>query len=107
MFIGNVNASALAKTIQSNSVLDAGWCAFRTMLQSKYGGAGVWFDEVDEADSTQACSCCKRRPGPKGLEGLGVIPIPSHDIPWTGAKFAQLRVHRERIALGIWVNQAA
>ena len=33
-----------------------------------------------------------------------LIPIPSHDIPWTGAKFAQLRVHRERIALGIWVN---
>ena len=34
----------------------------------------------------------------------GLIPIPSHDIPWTGSRFAQLRVHSERIALGIWVN---
>jgi hypothetical protein len=34
----------------------------------------------------------------------GFIPIPSHEIPWTGTRFAQLRVHSERIALGIWVN---
>jgi len=33
---------------------------------------GVWFDEVNEAYSTQTCSCCKKRTGPKGLEGLGV-----------------------------------
>ena len=33
-----------------------------------------------------------------------LIPIPSHDIPWTGTRLAQLRVHSERIALGIWVN---
>jgi putative transposase len=72
IFIGNVNASALAKTNQAKSVLDAGWSAFRTMLQYKCEGAGVWFDEVDEAYSTQTCSCCKRRTGPKGLEGLGV-----------------------------------
>ncbi|MGB8423734.1 zinc ribbon domain-containing protein, partial [Paraburkholderia sp.] len=34
--------------------------------------AGVWFDEVDEAYSTATCSCCKRRTGPKGLEGLRI-----------------------------------
>lgn len=35
------------------------------------------------------------------LEFAGcLIPIPSHNIPWTGARFAQLRVHSERIALG-------
>lgn len=32
------------------------------------------------------------------------LPIPSHDIPWPGARFAQLCVHSERIALGIRVN---
>ncbi|MCP3721998.1 transposase [Paraburkholderia sp. CNPSo 3272] len=72
IFIGNVNASALAKTRMAKSVLDAGWGMFRTMAQYKCDDAGVWFDEVDEAFSTQTCSCCKRRTGPKGLEGLGI-----------------------------------
>src|SRR5450631_778398 len=53
LFVGNVNASALAKTRQAKSVLDAGWSAFRTMLQYKCAHAGVWFEEVDEAFSTQ------------------------------------------------------
>ena len=72
IFVGNVNASALAQTNRAESVLDAGWSAFRTMLQVKCDRAGVWFDEVNEAYSTQTCSCCKKRTGPKGLEGLGV-----------------------------------
>lgn len=33
IFVGNVNASALAKTRQAKSVLDAGWSQFRTYLQ--------------------------------------------------------------------------
>ena len=33
-----------------------------------------------------------------------LIPIPSHDIPRAEVRFAQLRVHSERIAFGIWVN---
>ena len=56
----------------AKSVLDAGWGAFRTMLQYKCDDAGVWFDEVDEAYSTQTCSCCTRRTGPKGVAGLGI-----------------------------------
>ncbi|MGU7785039.1 RNA-guided endonuclease InsQ/TnpB family protein [Burkholderia sp. PU8-34] len=56
----------------AKSVLDAGWSLFRTMLQYKSDDAGVWFEEVDEAYSTQTCSCCKRRTGPTGLEGLGI-----------------------------------
>jgi IS605 OrfB family transposase len=72
IFVGNVNASALAKTRQAKSVLDAGWSAFRTMLRYKCDDAGVWFDEVDEAFSTQTCSVCDSRTGPKGREGLGI-----------------------------------
>ncbi|WP_228527342.1 RNA-guided endonuclease InsQ/TnpB family protein [Noviherbaspirillum soli] len=72
IFIGNVNATALAKTNQAKSVLDAGWSAFRTMLQYKCDNASVWFDVVNEAYSTQTCSCCKKRTGPEGLEDLGI-----------------------------------
>ena len=72
IFVGNVNASALAKTNAAKSVLDAGWSAFRTMLQYKCDDAGRWFRQVDEKFSTQDCSVCSSRTGPKGLEGLGV-----------------------------------
>jgi putative transposase len=72
IFVGNVNASALAKSRQAKSVLDAGWSAFRTMLSYKCADAGVWFEEVDEAFSTQTCSVCKSRAGPKGRKDLGI-----------------------------------
>jgi putative transposase len=72
LFVGNVNASALAKTRQGKSVLDAGWSAFRTMLLYKCADAGVWFEVVDEAFSTQTCSVCNSRAGPKGRQGLGM-----------------------------------
>lgn len=72
IFVGNVNAAGLAKTRMAKSVLDASWSAFRTMLQYKCDSAGVWFEEVDEAYSTQTCSCCTERTGPKGVAGLGI-----------------------------------
>jgi putative transposase len=72
IFVGNVNASALARTRLAKSVLDAGWSAFRTMLQYKCADAGVWFEEVDEAFSTQTCSVCKSRAGPQGRKDLGM-----------------------------------
>lgn len=72
IFVGDVNASGLARTKMAKSVLDAGWSAFRTMLQYKSDDAGVWFEEVNEAFSTQTCSCCGSRTGPKGVAGLGI-----------------------------------
>ena len=73
IFVGNVNAKGLAKTKLAKSVLDAGWSAFRTMLKYKSQQAGVWFFEVNEAYTTQTCSCCgSRQSSPKGRAGLGI-----------------------------------
>lgn len=43
IFVGDVNAQALARTRMAKSVLDAGWNAYRTMLSYKCDDAGVWF----------------------------------------------------------------
>ena len=72
IFVGNVNASGLAKTNQAKSVLDAGWTSYRTMLQYKCHQAGVWFKEVNESYTTQECHVCHQRTGPKGREELDV-----------------------------------
>ncbi|MDB5915978.1 MAG: transposase [Massilia sp.] len=72
IFVGNVNASGVAKTRMAKSLLDAGWSQFQTMLRYKCDSAGSWFDEVNEAYSTQDCSACFARSGPKGLKELGV-----------------------------------
>jgi len=62
--------SGLAR--DAKSVLDAGWSTLRTMLRYKCAFAGVTFAEVNEAFSTQACSVCSARSGPKGIAGLGI-----------------------------------
>ncbi|UCU92307.1 RNA-guided endonuclease InsQ/TnpB family protein [Hydrogenophaga taeniospiralis] len=72
IFVGDVNASGLARTRMAKSVLDDDWSTFRTMLRYKCDDAGVWFKEVAESFSTQVCSACGARTGAKGLEGLGV-----------------------------------
>lgn len=108
IFIGDVNASGLAKTSMAKSVLDAGWSAFRTMLSYKCDDAGVWFEDVKEAYSTQTCSVCSSRTGPKGLEGLGIREWAcaacgaEHDRDMNAAKNI-LAAGRGRLAGGILV----
>jgi putative transposase len=71
-FVGNVNSQALARGRHAKSVLDTGWSAFRTILQYKCADAGAWFAQIGEAHSTQTCSACGARGGPKGTQGLGM-----------------------------------
>ncbi len=71
--VGDVNSAALARTGMAKSVLDAGWSAFRSMLRYKTAMRhGARFVETNERHSTQTCSSCGARGGPKGLKGLRV-----------------------------------
>jgi len=72
--VGNVCAAGLAKTRMAKSVMDAGWSSFRTQLAYKAVKHGAWFEEVNEAFSSQVCSNCGALPNsrPKGIAGLGI-----------------------------------
>jgi len=108
IFVGNVNASGLSKTGMAKSVLDAGWSQFRNSLRYKCADAKVSFSEVDEAFSTQTCSVCNSRTGPKGREGLGirewVCPEcgSTHQRDRNAAKII-LAAGRRRLAAGILI----
>lgn len=106
IFVGNVNASILARSGQGKSVLDAGWSTLRTMLQYKCDDAGMWFEEIDEAFSTQTCSVCNSRTGPQGRQGLGIrewtcrVCGTTHDRDRNSARNI-LAAGRRRLAEGI------
>ncbi len=74
IFVGNVNAAGLVRTKMAKSVLDAGWATFRKNLEYKAIRHQVLFDVVNEAFSTQTCSCCGAIPAssPKGRADLGM-----------------------------------
>jgi len=74
IFVGNVSSEAMVKTNNAKGALDAGWGMFKTMLEYKCHQAGVEFEVVNEAYSTQACSCCGciSQSSPKGRADLGV-----------------------------------
>lgn len=74
IFVGSVNAKALATTSMAKSVHDAAWTMFRTALKYKAIRQCVVFAEVNEAFSSQTCSCCGIIPAssPKGRASLGI-----------------------------------
>jgi transposase len=72
IFVGNVDASALAQTGIAKSVLDSAWSTYRTMLRYNCDSAGAWFKEVDELYSTQECHVCHASTGPAGRDAQGV-----------------------------------
>ena len=106
--MGNVSSQALIKTKMAKSVLDAGWSTLKTMLEYKSHQAGIVFEEVNEAYTTQTCSCCGAIPAssPKGRAGLGIREwICSdcgavHDRDTNAAKNILAAGHR-RLAAGI------
>ena len=74
IFVGNVSSEAMVKTKLAKSTLDAGGSMLKAMLEYKSHGAGVVFEEVNEAYTTQTCSCCGSIPAssPKGRAGLRI-----------------------------------
>ena len=74
IFVGDVASVKLVKTKMAKSTLDAGWAMLKTMLGQKSHQAGVAFEVVNEAYSTQTCSCCGAIPAssPKGRAGLRI-----------------------------------
>jgi putative transposase len=70
--VGNVNSCGLARTSLAKSVLDAGWSQLRSQLRYKAIRHGTEYLEVDEHLTTQVCSACGARGGPKGREDLVV-----------------------------------
>lgn len=106
IFVGNVNAKALAKTSMAKSVHDAAWTMFRTQLKYKAIRQCVVFEEVNEAFSSQTCSSCGSVEGPKGVAGLGIREWKCsscgsvHDRDTNAARNI-LAVGRDRLAEGI------
>ncbi len=74
IIVGDLSAKKLVKTKMAKSVLDTGFSALKTMLKYKCENAGVLFEEVQEAYTTQICSCCGEitSSSPKGKTDLGI-----------------------------------
>ena len=108
IFVGNVSSLKLVKTKMAKSVLDAGWGTLKTLLEYKCDHAGVVFQEINEAYSTQRCSCCQviADSSPKGRTALGIREWTcsecgaEHDRDINAAKNI-LALGHERLAGGI------
>lgn len=74
IFVGNVSSSKLARTRMAKSVLDTSWNMLKTQLEYKAIARSVVYQEVNERNTTQTCSCCGAisASSPKGRAGLGI-----------------------------------
>ncbi|CBL44554.1 Transposase, orfB [gamma proteobacterium HdN1] len=107
IFVGNVQPKPLTQTKMAKSVLDAGWGMLKTTLEYKCNHAGVVFEEVNEAYTTQVCSCCGciGPNSPKGRAGLRIREWTcecgiTHDRDINAARNILAAGHR-RLAVGI------
>jgi IS605 OrfB family transposase len=70
--IGNINSKVLLKTKMAKSILDVAWGQLHTFVEYKALARGGVYRKQNEAFTTQDCSVCNVRSGPKGREALGV-----------------------------------
>lgn len=71
--VGKIKSTSFTKGKLAKSVYDAGWFEIKRQLDYKCKHAGCHYIEVNEAYSTQTCSCCgSRQDSPKGRAGLGI-----------------------------------
>lgn len=100
IFVGNVSSLPLAKTRMAKSVLDAGWGMLRAQLKYKALARSVVFEEIDEAYTTQTCSCCGQigPNSPKGRAGLGIREWTCHACGTTHDR--DINAGRNILALG-------
>ena len=71
--VGKIKSKSFTSTNLAKSVYDAGWFEIKRQLDYKCANAGCHYIEVNEAYTTQTCSCCgSRQDSPKGRAGLGV-----------------------------------
>ena len=108
IFVGNVKSLGLVKTKHAKSVLDAGWGSLKTMLEYKCDHANVVYIEINEAYTTQTCSCCGAitANSPKGRAGLRIrewtcVECGSIHVRDVNAARNILALGHERLAVGI------
>ncbi|MGP5646620.1 RNA-guided endonuclease InsQ/TnpB family protein [Psychrobacter celer] len=71
--VGKIQSTSFTSSKLAKSVYDAGWFEIKRQLDYKCANAGCHYIEVNEAYSTQTCSCCgSRQDSPKGRSGLGI-----------------------------------
>ena len=105
IFIGDVSSRKMVASGRGKSTLDAAWGMLKQQLSYKCAYAGRVFAIVDESYSTQTCSGCNERTGPRGLEGLRIREWAcacgaTHDRDINAARNI-LALGRERLAGGI------
>ncbi|GAF60789.1 LOW QUALITY PROTEIN: mobile element protein [Psychrobacter sp. JCM 18903] len=71
--VGKIKSTSFTKANLAKSVYDAGWFEIKRQLDYKCANAGCHYIEVNEAYTTQTCSCCgSRQDSPKGRSALGI-----------------------------------
>jgi len=71
--VGKLSSKTFTSTKLAKSVYDASWFEMKRQLDYKCKHAGCHYLEVNEAYTTQTCSCCgSRQDSPKGKAGLGI-----------------------------------